>query len=206
MTLHMHHVGRIAIAELRPTQLTVGYREVAAKRAAWDAMTKATRKQFLDGHVVPVVLGPSQRRYVVDHHHLARALADDGQDTVLVGQLADFSVLSKPEFWLVMQHRRWVYPFDANGERQPFDALPKTIAQLADDPWRSLAAALRDAGGFAKENEPFAEFLWADFLRRRLDAALLAADFKAAIAAALKLAHTPAAAHLPGWSQGPATP
>jgi len=206
MTLHMHHVDRIAIAELRPTQLTVGYREVAAKRAAWDAMKKAARKQFLDGHVVPVVLGPSRRRYVVDHHHLARALADDGQDAVLVGQLADFSVLSKSEFWLVMQHRRWVYPFDANGERQPFDALPKTIAQLADDPWRSLAAAVRDAGGFAKENEPFAEFLWADFLRRRLDAALLADDFAGAVAVALKVVHTAAAAHLPGWSQVPAKP
>jgi hypothetical protein len=185
--------------------LTLGYREVAAKRAAWDAMKKAARKQFLDGHVVPVVLGPNKRRYIVDHHHLARALADDGQETVLVGQLADFSVLSKPEFWLVMQHRRWVYPFDANGDLQPFDALPKTIAQLADDPWRSLAASLRDAGGYAKENEPFAEFLWADFLRRRLDAALIARDFKAAIAASLKLAHTAAAAHLPGWSEGPAT-
>lgn len=64
--------------------MTVGYREVAAKRAAWDAMTKPARKQFLDGHVVPVVMGPSQRRYVVDHHHLARTLADEGQDTVLV--------------------------------------------------------------------------------------------------------------------------
>jgi hypothetical protein len=82
-----------------------------------------------------------------NHHHPARALADDGQDTVLVGQLADFSALSKPEFWLVMQHRRWVYPFDVNGERRPFDALPKTIAQLVDDPWRSLAGAMRDAGG-----------------------------------------------------------
>jgi hypothetical protein len=206
MTLQMHHVDRIAIAKLRPTQLTVGYREVAAKRAAWDALTKAARKQFLDGHVVPVVLGPNQRRYVVDHHHLARALADDGQDTVLVGQLADFSVLSKPEFWLVMQHRRWVYPFDANGERQPFEALPKTIAQLVDDPWRSLAAAVRDAGGYAKENEPFAEFLWADFLRRRVDPILLAGDFKEAIKAALKQVHTSAAEHLPGWSEAPTKP
>ena len=204
MTLHIHHVDRIEIAELRPTQLTVGYREVAAKRAAWDAMSKLERKQFLGGHVVPVVLGPNRRRYVVDHHHLARALADDGQDMILVGQLADFSVLSKPEFWLVMQHRRWVYPFDAHGERQPFDALPKAVAQMADDPWRSLAGAVRDAGGYAKENEPFAEFIWADFLRRRLDAATVASHFDAALTAALKLAHTSAAAHLPGWSQGPA--
>jgi|GEM_PF-6191055 len=44
MTLHIHHVDRIEIAELRPTQLTVGYREVAAKRAAWDAKSKLKPK------------------------------------------------------------------------------------------------------------------------------------------------------------------
>lgn len=206
MTLHVHHVVRVAIADLRPTQLTVGYREVAAKRAEWDALSKRARKRFLDGHVVPVVLGSGQRRYVVDHHHLARALADDGQDTILVGQLADFSVLAKPEFWLVMQHRRWAYPYDRNGERQPFEAMPKAITQLVDDPWRSLAGALRDVGGYAKENEPFAEFLWADFLRRRLDPALLVRDFAAAIAAALNLAHTSTAAHFLGWAAAHAKP
>jgi hypothetical protein len=177
----MHHVDRTAIAELRPTQLAVGYRELAAKRAASDAMKKPARKKFLDGHVVP---DPGERRYVVDHHHLARAPADYGQDTVLVGQLADCSVLSKPEFWLVMQPRRWVYPFDAHGERQPFDALPETFARLVDDPWRSLAGAVRDPGRYAKANQPFAELRWADFLRRRLYAALLAGDFRAAIARA----------------------
>ena len=200
MTLRVHHVERIEIALLRPTQLTVGYREVAAKRAEWDGLAKADRKRFLDGHVVPTVLGPRQRHYVVDHHHLARALADDGHDTILVGQLADLSVIEKPEFWTVMDHRRWVYPFDAEGRRQPWEAIPKAVTALADDPWRSLAGALRNAGGYAKENEPFAEFLWADFLRLRLDPALLAHDFDAAVAAALKLAHTPAAAHLPGWA------
>lgn len=107
-------------------------------------------------------------------------LADDAQDAVFVGQLADFSVGSKPEFWLVMQHRCWVSPFDVHGERQPFEALPKTIPQRVDDRWRSLAGAVRDAGGYAQENEPCAEWLCADFLRRRLDAALPARDFKAA--------------------------
>lgn len=200
MTLHIQHVVRVEIDALRPTQMTVGYREVAAKRTAWDAMSKGARKRYLDGHVVPTVLGPKQRHHVVDHHHLARALADDGHDTILVGQLADLSDLEKTEFWNIMDHRRWVYPYDSDGRRQPFDAIPRLVTALADDPWRSLAGAVRAAGGYAKENEPFAEFLWADFLRRRLDATLLASDFDAALAAALKLAHKTAAAHLPGWS------
>jgi hypothetical protein len=200
MTAHMQHVERIAIVDLRPTQMTVGFREVAAKRRAWDAMTKPDRKRFLDGHVVPTVLGPKGRHFIVDHHHLARALADDGRDTILVGRLADFSALEKPEFWIVMDHRRWVYPVDADGRRQPFEALPKRVPDLANDVWRSLAGALRDVGGYAKENEPFAEFLWADFLRRRLDPALPDRNFAAALLAAEQLAHSKAAAHLPGWS------
>lgn len=60
MTRHMRHVDRIAIAELRPSPLTAGMREVAATRAAWDAMTKAARQQCLEGPVVPVVLGPGR--------------------------------------------------------------------------------------------------------------------------------------------------
>jgi hypothetical protein len=39
---------------------------------------------------------------------------------------------------------------------------------LIDDPFRSLADELRRAGGFAKDTTPFSEFLWTDFLRRRV--------------------------------------
>jgi hypothetical protein len=46
--------------------------------------------------------------------------------------------------------------------------LPKTVAGLIDDPFRSLAGELRRAGGFAKDTTPFSEFLWTDFLRRRV--------------------------------------
>jgi hypothetical protein len=42
------------------------------------------------------------------------------------------------------------------------------MAKLIDDPFRSLAGELRRAGGFAKDTTPFSEFLWADFLRRRV--------------------------------------
>jgi hypothetical protein len=203
MTVHapqITHVERVSINSLRPTQLTVGYREVAAKRAEWRAMPKAGRKHYIDGHVVPTVLGPKQRIYVVDHHHLARALVDEGRDDVLAGHLADLSALEKDEFWSVMSHRNWVYPFDADGRRQDFAAIPKSVEALTDDPWRSLSGALRDAGGYAKQGAPFTEFRWADFLRRRIDASLLAADFDAALGKARALAHQRAAAHLPGWT------
>jgi hypothetical protein len=174
--------------------MTVGFREVAGKRLEWRAHAGRNGAEFLGRHMVPVVLGPKKRAYLIDHHHLARALQEEGVEHVLTSVVADLSGLAKPEFWSVMDHYRWTYPFDAKGMRQPHDRLPKTVADLVDDPYRSLAGALRTSGGYAKDNTPFSEFMWADFLRNRVDAGALHKDFKGAVAEAMK-----AASHLPGW-------
>jgi hypothetical protein len=79
------------------------------------------------------------------------------------------------------------------------DAIPKTIASLSDDPYRSLAGELRRLGGYAKDTTPFSEFIWADFLRRRIKPSAVAKDFEKAMAKALVLAKSLAAGHLPGW-------
>ena len=78
--------------------------------------------------------------------------------------------------------------------------LPKALGELADDPYRSLAGEVRHAGGFPKDATPFAEFLWADFFRRRIKLAQLQRDPDVALQTALTLCHSPLAAHLPGWS------
>lgn len=70
---------------------------------------------------------------------------------------------------------------------------------MVDDPYRSLAGALRLRGGFAKDVTPFSEFLWADFLRHRVGRKLLKHDFAAALRRALRLAKTDGASYLPGW-------
>ena len=70
---------------------------------------------------------------------------------------------------------------------------------MEDDPYRSLAGELRNLGGFAKDSTPFSEFLWADFLRPRIKAKAIKADFSAALAEALTLAKTGDADYLPGW-------
>jgi hypothetical protein len=62
-----------------------------------------------------------------------------------------------------------------------------------------LAGELRQSGGYAKDTTPFSEFLWADFLRRRLKRKLLENDFPAALVRALKLAKSSEADYLPGW-------
>lgn len=190
----------VPILSLRPTQMTVGMREVKEKRKRWRAHTsKRKQAELLGKHMIPVVLGPDGRYYVVDHHHLARALHDEGVKDVLVSVIADLGVVDKAAFWGVLDHLRWAYPYDAKGERRPFKEIPTSIADLKDDPYRSVAGEVRRAGGFAKDTTPFSEFLWADLFRRRLRRREIDADFARAVEAALAIARSKDASYLPGW-------
>jgi hypothetical protein len=114
--------------------------------------------------------------------------------------LDDLSYLVPAIFWRVMEQRNWVHPFDATGKRRPYTDIPTSITQLADDPHRSLAGMLRSAGGFAKDASPFAEFLWADYLRPHITRAQIRKDADVALREAQGLAKSPFARYLPGWS------
>jgi hypothetical protein len=83
--------------------------------------------------------------------------------------------------------------------RRHYSDIPKGVTGLVDDPFRSLAGELRRAGGFAKDTTPFSEFLWADFLRRRLKRKVVERDFDQALEKALELAKGIEANYLPGW-------
>lgn len=189
----------VRVADLRPTQMTVGLREVEAKVARWRSMDDQKMSKFLGRHMMPAILGPNDRHYIIDHHHMSRALYDAGIETVLVTNVADLRGLSKDEFWTFIDNRGWLHPFDAEGRRCAVADLPKSVADLADDPYRSLTGELRRTGGFAKDTTPFSEFLWADFLRRRIKRKAVRDDFGAALKSAQKLAKSMEAGHLPGW-------
>ena len=198
-------VEPIPILSLRPTQMTVGMREVKEKRKRWrEQKSDKKRAQLLGKHMIPVVLGPDERYYVVDHHHLARALHDEGVKDILVTVIGNLSMVDRDAFWGVMDNKRWAYPYDSKGERRHFKDIPKSVADLKDDPFRSLAGELRRAGAFAKDTTPFSEFLWADFLRRRLSRKSVEDNFAKAMEKGLELAKGHDAIYLPGWC-GPAT-
>ena len=191
----------VAIAELRPTQITVGMREVTAKRKRWQETGTKKGQKFLGRHMIPVILGPKRRHYVIDHHHLALALHEEGVSELAVTVVANLSRLESDEFWTVMDNRGWMHPFDAKGRRRHYEDIPKSVPAMVDDPYRSLAGELRRAGGFAKDTTPFSEFIWADWMRRQpeLPAAKVVANPKSMLPDALKLAEGPAAADLPGY-------
>ena len=189
----------IPIKSLRPTQITVGFREVAAKRQQWREQSADGGSEFLGKHMVPVVRGPKGHPYIIDHHHLCRALLEEGVVDILVNEVADLRSLKKAEFWTYLDNRDWCHAYDAEGRRRDFEDIPSTVGALADDPYRSLAGELRRAGGFAKDITPFSEFIWADFLRRRVKRKLLDQNFPAALIHALTLSKDECASYLPGW-------
>jgi len=189
----------VPITELRPTQITVGMREVHAKQKSWQQQGKKKRAEFLGRHMIPVIRGPRDRLYVIDHHHLSLALHNEGVENVLVTAVADLRKLDDAAFWTYLDNRSWVHPYDASGRRCDYDEIPNKISGLKDDPFRSIAGELRRLGGFAKDTTPFSEFLWADFMRRRIRRSLAKDDFEKALERAMELAKSEEADYLPGW-------
>jgi hypothetical protein len=188
------------ISDLHPTQITVGLHEVEAKRAAWRRKDEKKSAEFLGRHMIPVIVGPKERYHVIDHHHLTRALLEEGVEHVLVTVVANLKRLDPDAFWFVLDNRNWMHPFDDEGRRCGYQDIPGSFKELVDDPYRSLAGGLRRHGGFAKDTTPYSEFLWADFLRRRVKRKLIDTDFEAAMDQAMKLAKSEEADYLPGWS------
>ena len=189
----------VPIMTLRPTQITVGMREVQEKRESWRVHGEKKKLDFLKRHAVPVILGFKKQLYIIDHHHLARALHDEGVKDVLVLVVRDLSSISEKSFWTFLDHHDWVYPYDERGDRCDYKKIPRSVAELKDDPYRSLAGELRRIGGFAKDTTPFSEFLWADFLREPIGKASVKNQYKSAIKKAYKLAKSSKANYLPGW-------
>jgi hypothetical protein len=199
----------VAISNLRPTQMTIGKLQTEMKKCLWgledkdnsDKIDTAIRK-----HIVPVVRGAdengSKTYYLIDNHHFVYALYTvhpDDSVKVYVRIVANLSKLDPNDFWYVLDARRWSHRYDENGERcEDYKKIPKHIGKMKDDRFRSLAGALRRAGGFAKDTTPFSEFQWANFLRKEIP--LNTSDtFDDMLKKAKRLARKKKAKYLPGW-------
>jgi hypothetical protein len=189
----------VEILNLRPTQMTIGMREVEAKRRHWREHPDRKKAGFLGTHLIPVIVGPKRQRYIIDHHHLVLALHREGVTHIATTVVEDLYQLERDSFWIYLDNRGWVHPYDHEGRRCSYKDIPKRISDMEDDPYRSLAGALRLRGGFAKDTTPFSEFLWADFLRHRVTRKQVKAKFSEALGVALRLAKSEESSYLPGW-------
>ena len=177
--------------------------EVHDKRDRLECLKKSDRREFLEAHPIPAVWGPDDKLYVTDHHHLGRACSEAGVDSGFFLVEEDFSKVAIAQFWPRMAAARWVHPIDAAGTQRPFEDIPDHLEKLLDDPYRSLAGYVRNAGGFEKTPTAFAEFVWADFFRPRIRIGPTRAEFNKCVDSAIRLAMSPEAAQLPGY-KGPA--
>lgn len=189
----------VKIDELRPTQLTHGLREVHRKIQFYQSLSGHDLEMAIAEKPVPVVLGPAGAPFAIDHHHVAAALWHTGVKAMPAVLVADLSALSYPDFWLSMENRRWTYPYDAKGQRRSFSDMPAHVWDLEDDEYRSLAASVRDAGGYEKTPVPLEEFRWADLFRASLPYPGTDEEFASVERQALKLAKSRVAAGLPGY-------
>lgn len=196
----MTKTTRIKVQQLRPLQATVGMLEVDEKRTHLLSLDAKALKQFLKTAPIPTVLGKDARHYVIDHHHLARALWDGAMTEAFAQVIEDFSALSELQFWDAVIERRWVHPYDERGILRALSVIPDEVSGLTDDPYRSLAAFVRNAGGYLKTPEPFAEFQWAAFYRTRIPMWTNPLQFKAAVEQGVHLARSPDARTLPGFT------
>ncbi|CAD6558433.1 ParB-like protein [Paraburkholderia sabiae] len=189
----------LEIDALRSTQGTHGRREVLKKADAYRALDADALRDAIAQKPVPVVQGYGGEYFAIDHHHVAAALHLVGVKTVPIVIVDDLSALSEGDFWLSMENRHWVSPFDARGERIAFQQMPKHVWESEEDDFRDLAADARDAGGYAKTDVPLADFRWADFFRRYLPAPFSEPEYGARIAQAVALAQADLAVGLPGY-------
>lgn len=189
------------LAELCPTQMAVGMRAVAAKRDKVERRARSRRKlrRFLEDRPIPAVVGPGDRLFIIDHHHLSLALWQSDVDEAFVTTVGDLSHLPRDRFLSRMSAIGLLHAYDAQGRPICPTRLPETLGELRGDPYRDLAWSVRRAGGFAKTGKPYAEFSWADFFRTRIPDCTVRRDFDFAHDRAMWLARSRSAQHMPGY-------
>jgi hypothetical protein len=192
---------KVNISELHPTQFTVGYWEIDL-RVKYIAGKDAKKiKNELETHIGKIVVGPNGEPYIIDRHHLACIMSITGQSPFIYATVeANFGNMTPDSFWNEMIARKWTFLYDNKG-KGPLDPklLPKTIKDMQDDPYRSLAWAVRRQDGYKKSEEPFSDFKWADFFRTRIKIDEKNPNMEQAIEEAMKICHDAAAKNLPGY-------
>ncbi len=185
--------------DLRPTQITVGFKEVEKKRIEFGDLKPKQRQAKMCERLFPVVKGLEGKYFILDHHHAALAMLKEGATKIQAGLVEDLSDLSENAFWTYLDHFSWMHVYDKNGHKRSSSDIPVRLEDMVDDPYRSFAGDVRDAGGFSKPPEPFQEFLWANFFRERIASKLLKRDWDRAVKDALAMARSKDAKHIPGW-------
>ncbi len=193
---------KVKILDVRPTQFSVGAKEIQFRSVKIEGKDEdGTLADYKKENAGKVVIGPDGSFFLVDGHHFARALFEMGKESMRVEILKDYSDLSWNAFWAKLRQKHLCYLRDSRGRLRSPSELPKTIAGLKDDPYRSLSWLVRRAEGYEDLDAPFQEFFWAQYFRRRIKKwEDTSGAWEKALMLGMRLAKARKASHLAGWT------
>lgn len=189
----------IGIDALHPTQGGVGQIQVDETQATLAGMSAKQLDKLMKKKEIPVVIAPDGSYWLVDRHHLTKALWQQGVKDArvkVIGRLQD-----KANFWSQMQNNHWAWLKDEKGQPLTPEQLPTSIDKLPDYPYRTLAGLLQNAGYFRKDKQVyFVEFAWASWLGKQMQwMPVDSANLAARLQQAKRLACCSDASDLPGY-------
>ncbi|WP_368225214.1 ParB-like protein [Aeromonas sp. R1-1] len=189
----------IGIDALHPTQGGVGQIQVDETQATLAGMSAKQLDKLMKKKEIPVVIAPDGSYWLVDRHHLTKALWQQGVKDArvkVIGRLQD-----KANFWSQMQNNHWAWLKDEKGQPLTPEQLPSSIDKLPDYPYRTLAGLLQNAGYFRKDKQVyFVEFAWASWLGKQMQwMPVDSANLAARLQQAKRLACGSDAKDLPGY-------
>lgn len=189
----------LGITQLHPTQGGVGQLQVDATARELADKSPEQLDKLMKKKEIPVVIAPDGRYWLVDRHHLTKALWQQGVKQARVKVIARLQ--DQASFWSQMQNNHWAWLKDERGQPLTPQQLPAHIGDLPDYPYRSLAGQLQDAGYFSKKDQVyFVEFAWASWLGQQMDwLPVDAANLADRLAQAKRLACSSKAKALPGY-------
>ncbi len=192
----------VGVLELHPTQLSIGGIEVDLRAENFRKLSANGRQKAIEKHVLPVILGPGNLFYLIDHHHFTAAVAQVlGNRAQLIGKvLHNWSQKTNADFWESMIQGEYVYLIDENGNGPlPYESLTRYVFDLKNDPLRSLAWGVSKNGGYDETDVSHADFLWAQYFRPNFPADFVTSSFEQAVRDATIAAMLPEASGLPGY-------
>jgi len=142
---------------IRPTQPQVGYAWIANKLNN-DFSSSNDAQSEMDDSILPAVLGPGSKIYIVDDHHTLCALDYSGYSdtTVTINIICDKRTLSEASFWTTLDNEDLAYlashptgkpdvlPIPISYTEMPTSfSFTSTNKVFTDDHWRSMAGYSR---------------------------------------------------------------
>lgn len=194
--------GKLVRGEHRgahPTQSGVGQLQVDTTARELADKSEKQLDKLMKKKEIPIVIAPDGGYWLVDRHHLTKALWQQGVKQVRVKVIARLQ--DRANFWSQMQNNHWAWLKDERGQPLTPEQLPSHIGELPDYPYRTLAGLLQDAGYFSKKDQVyFVEFAWASWLGQQMAwQPIDEVNLADRLAEAKRLACSSKASDLPGY-------